>query len=434
MKSAFVFSLALAATASFGARSASAQQRIDLKSAYDLASAADPRIAQLELEAEQSELRIRTIELERTRPSLTVEGQAQYQSQVVEIPFRMPGQTPPQAPHDTLDAYVRFEQPLLDPTRKARIAAERARLAEAQARIRTASYGLRQEVNEAFFAALTLQEKEAQLATAITDLEARLKETRIRVGERTALPGDAATVEATLLQRREEQSELRANRTAALLRLSELTGRTVSVDDLLIVPQLSAAYETAMIDPASLRVRPEFLQFARGRERLEAQKATIEANERPFVSAYGRAGAGKPGYNFLDNEVNPYFIAGVRVQWKPWDWGARERDVRTLELQQQSIDADEAALARAFHRAVASDAAMVRHLDTIADDDDRIVALRELIQRETRVRFDEHVVTAAEYVDKQTDVLEAQLLRAAHRIALAQAQARVLTILGVEIQ
>jgi outer membrane protein TolC len=190
----------------------------------------------------------------------------------------------------------------------------------------------------------------------------------------------------------------------------------------------------AQNDLETLRERPEFAQFARGRERLEAQKARISADERPFVSAYGRAGLGKPGYNFLDNEVNPYFIAGVRVQWRPWDWGSRERERKIVALQQEAIDADEQALARSLERAVQNDLATIERLASIADSDDRIVALRELIEHETRVRFDEHVVTAAEYVDKQTDVLDARLLRATHRVELAQAQARVLTILGVEIQ
>lgn len=428
MKSVVVIFLACTAVV------ANAQERIELKSAFALAAAADPRVAQLQLEAEQTELRLQTIANERRRPSLTVEGQAQYQSQVVEIPFSVPGRAAPKAPKDTLDGYVRFEQPLLDPTRDARIAAERARLAEAQQRVRVATYGLRQEVTDAFFAAALLQEKEAQLATVLTDLEARLNETRVRVDERTALPGDAAAIEATLLQRREELAELRANRKGALARLSEVTGKTLTLDDALVLPELASTFARAKADVATLRERPEFAQFARGRERLEAQKATIAANEKPFVSAYGRAGIGKPGYNFLDNEFNPYFIAGVRVQWKPWDWGARERERRVVELQQESLDADEAALARSFERAIQNDLATVERLSGMHETDDRIVALRELIENETAVRFDEQVVTAAEYIDKQTDVLEARLLRATHRVELAQAQARVLTILGVEIQ
>lgn len=414
---------------------AAAQQRIDLASAYERAVAADPRIEQLRLEAEQSEHRLRTIELERTRPSLTVEAQAQYQSQVVEIPIAIPGAAaPPQAPHETFDGYIRFEQSLLDPTRDARITIERARLAEVEARVRTALYALRQEVNEAFFAAALLHEREAQLQTAITDLEARLRETRIRVEERTATPAEAATIEAALLRREQELAELRANRGAALARLSAITGATCTADDTLVLPDLDAQFERAQSEIATVRARPEFVQFARGRERLEAQKARVAADERPFVSAYGRAGIGKPGYNFLDDELNPYVVAGVRVQWRPWDWGNRERERRILELQQRALEADEEALARSFERAVLNDIATAQRLAETLATDDRVVALRELIERETRLRFDEQVVTAAEYVDKQTDVVEARLLRAAHRVERAQAQARLLTILGVEIQ
>jgi hypothetical protein len=37
-------------------------------------------------------------------------------------------------------------------------------------------------------------------------------------------------------------------------------------------------------------------------------------------------------------------------------------------------------------------------------------------------------------VDKQTDVLEARLLRATHRVERAQAQTRFLTVLGLEVR
>jgi phage terminase Nu1 subunit (DNA packaging protein) len=42
-------------------------------------------------------------------------------------------------------------------------------------------------------------------------------------------------------------------------------------------------------------------------------------------------------------------------------------------------------------------------------------------------------VTAAEYVDRQTDVLEARIARARHRVERAQAQARFLTTIGLEV-
>ena len=45
----------------------------------------------------------------------------------------------------------------------------------------------------------------------------------------------------------------------------------------------------------------------------------------------------------------------------------------------------------------------------------------------------EGVVTASEYVDRNTDLLSARMANAQHRVELAQARAGYLTTLGLEI-
>lgn len=406
-----------------------AQETLRLETLEQQARNADPRVRQLELEAARTDLSLRNIAAER-RPSFSVEGQAQYQSDVPQLPFA----GAPSIPKDTYDASVRVDQSILDPSVRARAAIERARLAETQAGIHTALYALRQEVDEAFFTAALLQEREAQIATTITDLEARLSEAKARVREGAALPGDAASIEATLLLRQEDVTQLRANRRAALARLSELTGRPITAVDVLTWPDLGGAVADARKRLEDLRLRPEYERFARVRDRLEAQKDIFVAQEKPRFSAYGRAGYGQPGINFLNGGFDTYWLAGVRVQWKPWNWGTAAREQKALELQEESIKADEDAFTKSLRKSVQNDVATVDYLQEVLALDERIVALRELIERETRARFNEQVVTAADYVDKTTDVLEARLARATHRVELAQARARLLTILGVEVR
>lgn len=407
-------------------------QPIELGALQDAARSTDPRLQQLQLEAEQLELRLANIVAER-RPSIAVEGQAQYQSDVIQIPLRSPDGSPvPSPPKDTWDASVRLEQMILDPSVRARVAAERARLAEQNARVETALYAIRQEVNEAFFAAASLQEREAQVETAITDLEARLEDTRIRVAEGVALPGDAATIEAALLARRQDKLQLHAQRNGALGRLAELTGQTITPSSELTLPDHSAAVGRATADIAQLRARPEYEQFARTKDRLAAQMDVVETRGEPRVSAYGRAGYGKPGLNPLSTGFDTYLLAGVRLQWKPWDWGVAAREKKQLELQQQTVESEEDAFARNLRKSIQNDVAAISQLTEVLALDARIVELRELIERETRARYQERAVTAAEMVDKTTDVLEARLLRAVHQVELAQARARMLTVLGLE--
>jgi outer membrane protein TolC len=425
---------ALTVLALLAGASAYAQEAVELETARQQAAAADPRMRQLELEAAQSALRLRNIEMER-RPVLSLEGQAQYQSDVVQFPFRAPdGSAPPMPPKDTYDAHLGVEQPILDPTTRAHADVERARLAEAQARIRTTLFTLRQEVDDAFFAAALLQEREAQVTLAITDLEARLQEARLRVEERTALPSEAESIEATLLQRRQDVIKLRAGRRAALRRLAELTGRPLTAEDRLVLPDAGPRVAAARANLDAIRDRPEFAQFARLRDQLEAQKKLVGAQEQPRLSAFGRAGVGRPGLDFISRDFNPYWLAGVRVQWNPFRWGSPARERELLALQQEAVRADEDAFARTLRRAVQEDLATLDQLDEAAPLDDRIVALRESIERETSARLEQRVVTAADYVDKQTDVLEARLLRATHRVERAQAQARFLTVLGLEVR
>jgi outer membrane protein TolC len=73
-------------------------------------------------------------------------------------------------------------------------------------------------------------------------------------------------------------------------------------------------------------------------------------------------------------------------------------------------------------------------LEASLRSDEEIVGLRERVLRESRVRFGEGVLTAAELVDRETDVLAARLARATHRVELARAQARFLTTLGLEVR
>ena len=407
---------------------------LDLGALHAEAVRRDPRARQLDLLAAQSALRERSLGAERL-PEIGVNGHAQYQSDVATIPFQLPGGAAvPLPPHDVYDAHVALRQRLYDPSRGPRRQVERAQLAEAQARVRSTLFALRQQVNERYFAALLLQAQRAEVETAITDLEARLELARRRVRLGTALPGEAAALEAELLRRGQTVAELDASRDAALVVLGDLTGRAVAATDALSLPELGDAVARARAALAELRARPEYEQFARGRELLDRQRESVTARELPRVSAFGRGGYGRPGLNPLGREFGDYWVAGVQVEWTPWSWGTTARERETLALQRQIVATEEAAFTESVRRGIATDVAAIGRLEGSLEADDAIVALRERILRETRLRFEEGVITAAECVDRETDLLSARLTRATHRVELAQARARFLTLLGLEVR
>lgn len=395
----------------------------------------DPRAKQLELQSTQTSLRLRNISAD-WYPSFSLVGKAQYQSDVPSLGLKSATGEPlsPEVPHDTYDSYLDVQQRLFDPSSRPRASVERAQLVEAQARVQTALFSLRQEVNEAFFSAALLQERSGEVRAAITSLEARLKETDARVREGVALPGDVAMIKATILQRRQDLLALQASRRAAVAVLVELTGVAIDEDTPLAIPQAAASVAQVRSATASVRARPEYAHFSSARELLTQQSAAVSAKNMPSLAAYGRAGYGRPGLNFLNAKFDSYWLAGLQVQWSPWTWGSTRREREVLLVQQQIIAADEGAFSRGIQRAVQRDLATVDQMDSTLAMDDEIVALYELVEQESGHRFTEGVITTADYLDRSTAVLRARLARTAHKVELAQAQARLLTTLGLEVR
>jgi outer membrane protein TolC len=405
-----------------------------LDSLQDAALERDPRGAQRVLLGAQSELRQRTLDAERL-PSLGINAQAQYQSSVLSLPFVLPnGSTPPSPPQDSYDAYLIARERIYDPTLAARHTLEPATLAEARARRRASLFALRAKVNDGWFSAGLAEDQRAAVETGITDLAAQLEVARRRVRAGSALPSEAAMLEAELLRRRQSAAELAASRDAALTVLSELTGRTITAADTLAMYDLAAPVAQAREALDSVRARPEYEQFARSRALLRVRQETSDAQSRPRVSAFGRAGYGRPGLNPFARDFNSYWLAGVQLEWSPWSWGTTGRDREVLALQERIVSSDEAAFTESLKRSVARDLAALDRLEPAIAQDETIISLREQVLRETRLRFAEGVITSAELVDRETDLLAARIALATHRTELAQARARFLTTLGLPVR
>lgn len=412
----------------------SAPDTVRLGSLQSSALQRDPRTRELALLSAQSRLRRASFDAER-RPMLSFETQAQYQSDVARIPITLPGGvTPPVPPHDTYDARLIAQQRIFDPSLAPRRAVEDAQLAESQSKLKTTLFTLRQTVSDLFFTSLRTQSQIAELSTTLTDLEAQLRVALARVREGTALPSEELALRAELLRRRQAVAEWRASRRASLDVLSDLTGQRIDTVATLDSPDLGPIVAETRSAISSLRSRPEYEQFSRSREVLERQELSRAAQDKPRVFAFGRAGYGRPGLNPLSDRFDQYWLAGVQLQWAPWTWGTTDRDREVLSLQRQIVSAQEQAFTEAIRRGVTNDLASIDRLAAALADDDEIVVLRERIATETQRRFAEGVVTSAEYVDRQTDVLSARIARAMHRVELAQARAHFLTTLGIEVQ
>ena len=144
-------------------------------------------------------------------------------------PFNGPdGQPVFAAPKFTYDASLRVDQRLYDAAIQPRrdLRARRSRRiagARAHGAVRAPPGGQRRVLRRraAAGAARRARPPRSTISTRACS------ETTTRVREGAALPADAAAIEATLLQQRQQADALRSSRRAALARLSILTGRAI---------------------------------------------------------------------------------------------------------------------------------------------------------------------------------------------------------------
>ena len=137
-----LLALALSLTAPAAAQvpSGPAPDSLRLGPLLDAAVAQDPRARQTALHAALTDLRLRDVRVQR-RPQLALGAEATYQSEVPAFALPIPGAEGPTAPRLRAQATLDAEQLLYDGGRlTAQAAAERARLAEAQAGVAAALY------------------------------------------------------------------------------------------------------------------------------------------------------------------------------------------------------------------------------------------------------------------------------------------------------
>lgn len=419
---------------------------LTLGALHEAALRRDARAGQAALDESALELRLRNLSAE-WLPKLRVRGEARYQSDVTSLgsagsvggagaDFAFP-----EPPKERYEASLGVEQVLYDGGRiPGRRAVERARTAEAQAHLATTLYDLRGEVDRSYFSALAAAARADETGLLIEDLRARLAQARAGVEAGVRLAGEAAEIEAELLRAGQRLEAFRADRHAALGVLENLTGAELGDDIDLPLPDLASNVAAVRLPPAARRTpgvgarrHPAFDAFRETATRLEREAELAGRGRRPRLVAFGEAGYGRPGLNQLGNSGDTYWLGGVRLEWAPWEWGRLGREQEILGLRRAAVETEAVAFESALERAAADDLADLSRLRAALDTDEEIVELRERIDRQERRRFEEGVITAADYVDARTGLFQARVTLRLHRVELAAAQARYLTTLGVPI-
>ncbi|MCB1055535.1 MAG: TolC family protein, partial [Acidobacteria bacterium] len=359
-------------------------------------------------------------------------GQAAYHSNVPSLPAGL-GASPPQ---DQYVVALDADQRIWDGGRTAgEKAVEEASRDLDVAAVDVDAYDWRQQVEAVYFGVLAKNAEIDLLKTLVEDLEAQLSVLDARVDAGVALAGDQASLAAEAEGQRQRIVEAEGERRAALAQLSTLSGQVIPDDAVLATPDpqppadlVAAATAAATGEGVD---RPEIEQAKATRQLLQEQMHLVGLATKPTVSAFAQGGIGRPAdQDFFETDPTPYVVLGLRVRWKPLDWGVseREQEIRDLQLgiNGSRLDTFFTSLSASLRRL----AERIESSRAVLASDDRIVELRRQSSEQAAAQLRAGVITPSAYLLERNAEHRARLTREQHHLSLIRDSVDFVTTLG----
>lgn len=397
---------------------------LDLRTCYESAQANFPLARQAATHEEIARTSIADLDAE-ILPSVSLNAQATYHSEVPSIPLEIPGAALPDVRHDQYRVALEVGQLIYDGGRRAaHRGVERATAEAASSSIPVQFHQIRARINEAYFGAMLQEAAAASLDVLRQDLEARRHALQAQLDAGLVSEGSIDVLDVEIMALDQQLAETYHRRRAALDVLEELTGLNLPDHVVLDVP-------AAPVDTTLEAKRPELRAFNSRSNELDRRKSLAAAQFRPQISSFASAAYGRPpGLNMFENEMSPFFTAGLTFRWPLWDRGTARRRRQILSLQQELIESERDAFLQGVDAEAARAWQEIERLRDLAASDREILDRRGRIADRAAEQLESGVISATDYLLERHAEEQARLAAQKHRIELAFAQVQYLTILG----
>lgn len=397
---------------------------ISLQYCYEQAYEHYPTARNIQLQEKITEL---NVDIANTGyfPDVTVNGQATYQSEVTN--FGLPGGGgAPSVSKDQYEGSIDVAQTIFNSGAVG--IQKQLEQAKGQQQIHSTKvelHQIRSQIDQVYFGILLSQQQAQTIDLLIKNLREQLFAVRSQVENGVLLPSQQRILKAELISTRQDSAENHSNIKAGYLVLGEIIGQKITPDTKLELPEVRANYQS--LHPR----RAELDLFESRRKALEQQKKLARTQKTPSLSAFGKAAYGRPGLNFLNDDLHDYYMAGLRIRWNVWDFLNADREQQVLKMEQQKIDQEQRAFRRQLEASLDRIGERISSIQENIKRDREIIELRTRIVEESASQLKNGVVTATEYVTELTRANQAHLSLYINRVRLLQAQSEYLTALGI---
>lgn len=355
-------------------------------------------------------------------PIVNVTGQATFQNEVTTFDFPgLPAGFGPKKDNYNLGLDIRL--PLTQAgTLQTRKQIELAQTALGFSQIDQEVQRLRETITNLFGNILLQKENEKILAIRLIDLDKRAKKIAVEVNNGAMLKSNLLMLESEMLtaqQRREDLSAVILSLTKQLALFTDLPIDTSTVLQFSDIETVSQAIN-----------RPETRVFEAQRSILDLRSALLKKENLPNIYLFTQGFLGRPGYNFLNNNLRPYGLAGIGVNWNLNNRYNQSGQQRILDLNKQIVNSQEEVFNQNLQAALTDKAVEISKYQNIFEKDNQIVKNWQETVQIIANQLDNGAITATEYLTALNALNTAQLNLLLHRVQLSIAKAQYKAIAG----
>lgn len=415
MKSFIIILILLFSIPMFG------QQTITLQECYELATVNYPLAKQSHLLEEQNQLDKEVVSNTKL-PQISIDAQATYQSDVIEIPI--PNSTIEPLNKDQYRATLSVNQLIYNGgATDASLDVKSAQLKTKQKQVEVNLYQLKQKINQLYFSILLSQETNLLLTAKQEQLQAKLSEVKSGVKYGVILPSSDKVLEAELLKINQQLIDVESNRIILIETLSSIIGQSLKPSTNFQNPLVAIVLETELN-------RPELELFQLKKEEIESSKAMISKQNAPKLLGFATGGYGNPGLNMLDNSFQPFYTVGVKLNWNVFDWNSNKKQRESLAINKDIVDTETQTFILNTNTELNQQQKEIDKIEAFITSDLAIINLRKEVLKSADSQLKNGVITTSAYITELTNLYEEENTLIKHKIQLELAKANYNVIKG----
>jgi len=356
-------------------------------------------------------------------PQFNIVGQATYQSAVTQIPISLPNMVIPTISKDQYRLYGEVSQPITDLF----VMKDHKNLIEANAQAETQKvevelYKLRERINQLYFGILLIDEQLQQTTLLKKDIQSGIEKTNVAIQNGIATKSNLNNLKAELLKTDQRTIELKATRKGYAEMLSHFIGIVIDENTILLKPSPQLVSNTIN--------RPELKLYDLQKKTFDLQSKLITAKNLPRFSLFFQGGLGRPALNMLSNDVQGYYIGGLRLNWNLTGFYTYNKEKKMLAVNQSFIDIQRETFLFNTNLNLRQQNSEIAKVQELIVTDNDIISLRESVKNTTKIQLENGTATTNDYLISVNAEDQARQNLILHEIQLLMAQYNYQTTSG----